>query len=168
MLEDSALLNELKKIGITEDNYRVLSLLPLVLVAWSDGKVQSAEHRKILDIANRNQFAPLGGIAVLEGWLRNEPTPDYYDKGFRLLIELARRERGIGADMNASTLQDLLDLSVDIAASAGGLFGKAWSISNAERDAIDTVASTLSIDDGQSWKELLEDIEKGEKKTEEA
>lgn len=160
MLENGTLLNELKALGITEDNYRVLSLLPLVLVAWSDGKVQSAEHRKILDIAQRNQLAPFGGVAVLEGWLMNQPARDYYNKGFKLLIELARRERGIGADMNASTLRELVDLSLDIANAAGGLFNKVWNVSAAERDAIDTVASTLSIDDGQSWKELLEDIDK--------
>lgn len=159
MLENGTLVDGLKKLGISEDNYRVLSLLPLVLVAWSDGKVQPAEQKRILEVARNNGLSSYGGGGVLEGWINEQPSQEYYDLGFKLLIELARRDRGVGADMNAETLRDLIDMSFNIATAAGGLFGKVWTISPSERAALDTVASTLSIDDGQSWKELLEDIE---------
>ena len=160
MLEEGELVGALKDLGIDEDNYRILSLLPFVLVAWSDGKVQRAERSRIVELARSNGFLTDGGEAVLADWLKDQPLPDYYDRGFKILIELARRERGIGANMNAQTLRELVDLSFDIARAAGGLFGKAWSISPQEKTALDSVADVLSIDDGKAWKELLEDIEK--------
>ncbi len=158
MLEKGKLIDVLEGLGITEENYRVLSLLPFVLVAWSDGKIQRAERNRIVELARANGFLSSGGQRMLEDWLKDQPPPDYYDKGFKALIELARRERGIGSDINTDSLAELIDLSFDIARAAGGLFGKAWSISSAEKTALDVVASTLSIDDGQSWKELIEDI----------
>lgn len=158
MLNDSKLIEELGDLGITSENYRVLSLLPLVLVAWSDGKVQHAEHAKILELARSGGFLG-GGESILTNWLREEPTDEYYRKGFSILTELARRERGLGSDINAETLQDLVDLSSDVASAAGGLFGKVWTVNDAEKTAIDNVATLLEIDDGQSWKELLEDLE---------
>jgi len=157
MAEKDELLGALAELGINEDNYQVLSLLPFVLVAWSDGKVQRAEKSKIVELARANGLLA-GGESVLEDWLRDQPLPEYYDKGFKTLVELARRERGIGSEMNAQSLRELVDLSSDIASAAGGLFGKAWSVSDAEKTALSDVAEMLSIDDGQSWKELLEDL----------
>ena len=162
MLDRDELRSALQELGINEDSYRVLALLPLVSVAWSDGKVQAAEQSRIIEVAQANGLLTGGGQMVLERWLTNEPLAEEYERGFKLLIELARRQRGMGSDMNAATLRELIDFSFEVANAAGGLFGKVWTISPAEQDALQHVAETLSIDDGQSWGELLEDLDKGD------
>lgn len=165
MLDKSELVEALSKLGIDEENYRVLSLLPFVLVAWSDGKVQRAERSRIIELASANGFLPGGGEKLLEDWLNDQPLPEYYNLGFKVLIELARRERGLGADINADSLRELVDLSVDVARAAGGLFGQAWSVSASEKDALDSLGTILSIDDGSSWAELLQDLERQDLET---
>ena len=159
---DDQLVKTLKELGITEENHRVLALLPLVLVAWADGKMQRAEIQRILDIARTHGFIGEGGTAatdVLDGWLAEKPSKEHADKALRALVELARRKRGMGADLNADTLHKLEGLCLDIAAAAGGLFGLTGKVSAAEEEVIDSLAGVLHIDDGHSWKELLEELE---------
>lgn len=158
MLEKEELIESLGKLGINEENYRVLSVLPLVMVAWADGRVQNAEKGKIFQIAGERGLLDGGGDEVLSGWLRQKPAPGYFESGFKVLVELARKQRETGADMNAATLRELIDLSFDVAQAAGGLFNQLWTVSAPEREALDTLASILSVDDGQSWGELLEDL----------
>ena len=158
MLENEALIESLHKLGINEENYRVLSTLPLVLVAWSDGKVQTAEQNKIFRVAGERGLLAGGGDEVLTKWLEEKPTPAYFDLGLKTLVELARRRRGTGDDMSARNLRELLDMSFDVATTAGGLFGQLWTVSAVEREALDDMASILSVDDGQSWSELFEDL----------
>ncbi len=159
MLEKDELVASLKKLGINEINYRVISVLPLVLVAWADGKVQQAEKNKIFEIAGKRGLLVGGGDQVLSEWLDQKPSPSYFDLGFQTLVELARKQRGPGANLSAANLRELIDLSSDVALAAGGLFGHFWTVSEDERQALDRLAATLSIDDGQSWGELLEDLE---------
>jgi hypothetical protein len=160
MLNDKELIEALSELGIDADNYRVLSLLPFVLVAWSDGKIQRAERARIVEIARVKGFLEGNGDTILADWLNNQPLPHYYNKGFKVLIELARRERGMGAEMNANTLEELVSLSADIAQAAGGIFGLAWSVNDYERTALNDLGEILHIDDGSSWAEMLEDLEK--------
>lgn len=158
MLGKDELTTSLQDLGINQDNYRVLSLLPMVLVAWSDGKIQRAERNRIVEIAKTNGFLGGGGEAILDKWLKDKPLDAYFDLGFKALIELARKERGLGSDMNSQSLKELEALSFEVASAAGGLFGQAWSVSPDERKALNSLAGILSIDDGQSWGELLEDL----------
>lgn len=152
------LLKDLKDIGINAKNYQVLSLLPLVFVAWADGKIQKGEYVEIMKIAKERHYLHKGGEKLLAHWLNEEPTPSYYEKGFRALVELARSEDTIGEDITPKNLKELLDMCMDVAKSAGGLWGKLWSVAPEEEVAIAKIASALAIDDGESWGELLEDL----------
>jgi hypothetical protein len=158
MADEDRLLTQLKELGLNQQNYRVLALLPLVLTAWADGKVQPAELEKLREIAGERGFLPYGASRIFEEWVTSRPTDEYVDKCLPVLIELARRRRGAGADLAAVDLYELADLSLEIAAVAGGLFGQAFTVSAAERRVVNELAELLNIDDGQSWKELLEDL----------
>ncbi len=162
MLDNDALIESLTKLGINEENYRVLSTLPLVLVAWSDGRVQTAEQNKIFRVAGERGLLAGGGDEVLTKWLQEKPTPAYFDLGLKTLVELARRRRGTGAAMSSRTLRKLIDMSLDVASTAAGLVNQLWTVSAVEREALDELASILSVDDGQSWNELFEDLQDAE------
>ena len=158
MADDDRLLKQLDELGINKDNYRVLALLPLVLVAWADGKVQHAELGRMLEVARRQAFLPASAVEVFEGWLAQKPTDAYVKQSLAALVELARRKRGVGADLSAVDLRKLSELSFDIAVCAGGLWGDVFSVTADEERTVDELAQTLNIDNGQSWKELLEDL----------
>lgn len=159
MTEEDRLITTLEELGITKDNYRVLALLPLVLVAWADGRVQTAEFSKLLEIARRRSFLAPSAVKLFESWILERPSQEYVHKSLQALVELARRKRGVGADLGARDLRKLVELSVDVAEVAGGLWGDELAVHKEEEATIDSLAEVLHIDDGQSWKELLEDIE---------
>jgi tellurite resistance protein len=158
MQQNDTLLDELRELQIHVDNHRMLALLPLVFVAWADGRIRKGERETIMEVARANNFLPEGGEGLLTLWLQEQPTPEYYEKGFAVLRELARRERDLGATMDAGTLQDLIGFSLDVAKAAGGLFDKYWTVCAEEEVALAQIAAALSIDDGGAWAELQEDL----------
>lgn len=148
---DQELVQRIGQLGIDQSSYRALALLPLVEVAWADGTVQSAERDLIVKIASENYFDMGNGAEILDGWLSKRPAEDYFDQGRALLVELARRERGVGADLDGQTLSALLDLCEDVARAAGGLFGIAFTIEKKERSAIRDISSALSLAPNIDW-----------------
>ena len=65
----------LKELHVPREAYRVVSLLPLVYVAWADGKVQGAERNLVLAIARERGLLEHGGAEALERWLTERPSP---------------------------------------------------------------------------------------------
>lgn len=155
---DDTLLQDLRQLGLTENSYRALLLLPLVEVAWADGRIQPAEAAAIEELARKNDFFSVEAQSLLKNWLAAPPSDSDRELGMRTLVELARRRGGAGASLKAETLQDLIELSFQVASAAGGFFGLSSPISAPERASLDRIADILHIDDGGSWSELLSDL----------
>jgi hypothetical protein len=64
----------LQYLGIPLKDYRVLKLLPLIYVAWADGKMELVEKERIHFFAARQYDLSAAGMAVLEHWLDVRPT----------------------------------------------------------------------------------------------
>ena len=56
-LDDPALLALVEEFGLDETTYPALQFIPLLYIAWSAGKIQSGEARKIRKIANQRGLA---------------------------------------------------------------------------------------------------------------
>ena len=67
MLKDKELIEALSELGIDAENYPVLSLLPFILVAWSDGEIQRAERSRIIELARAKGFIEGEGGGVANG-----------------------------------------------------------------------------------------------------
>ena len=148
---DKDLVLRIADLGIDQSSYRALALRPLVEVAWADGTIQKAERDLIVKVARENYFDMGNGAEILHGWLTTKPTEEYFDRGRALLVTLAQRERGMGADLDGQTLGALLDLCEDVAKAAGGLFGMAFTVENRERLAIREISSALSLTPNIDW-----------------
>lgn len=157
--KDKNIIGQLNAMGMDEESFRVVALLPLIQVAWADEAVQPKERELILKIAGENRMLE-GDEArrVLEGWLSNPPTEEYLEKGRRLLVELAHRQRGVGAELPAETLDAVLNFCEDVAAAAGGLFGLAWKVDARERSAIKEIADALEVESSR----VVGEIARGE------
>ncbi|MFT4979837.1 MAG: hypothetical protein ACI8S6_005749 [Myxococcota bacterium] len=159
MAVDDKLIADLRQLGLSENNYRTLALLPLIHVAWADGRMQEAEASEIKLIAqDMGLVTGKRGEDLLSSWLSVAPSDAELRLGMGVLEELARRTEGTGASLDASTLQDLIALCDRVASSAGRLFGLRDPVSASEREAIALVAEKLSIDTGRSWVELVESL----------
>lgn len=73
---DEDLLSELIEVGVSAEAVAAISLVPLVLVAWADGKVNAKERSTILNAAKEQGIGKESPAAkLLEHWLDTEPRP---------------------------------------------------------------------------------------------
>ncbi len=71
-IEDDAVLDKLVAAGIAGHSFVALSLAPLVLVAWADGKIDPEERREIMSAATSDGVDQVC-LDLLEDWLSNRP-----------------------------------------------------------------------------------------------
>ena len=138
---------------IPRDGYRVVMLMPLVYVAWADGKVQPKERATILRIAAEHGLLDHGGREALERWLTVAPTEAQLKSDLRLLNELCRSREA--QDFDGDGVQLLLAWCQDVADAAGGVLGLVSPRKEAELTALKTIAAELEIHSAKHWRSLV-------------
>jgi tellurite resistance protein len=129
----------LKQLGVDRDRVELVALLPLVRVAWADGRVQPAERELIIEIATRHDLFGPGDREVVEEWLSEHPSDFFLDTTERVLRELAK----LAVFPDA---RDIVDQCWALAEAAGGLFGTSlFAIGAEERAAIEEMAQALGV-----------------------
>jgi hypothetical protein len=142
----------LSELGIDRSAATVVGLLPLVYVAWADGKIQRAERESILHAASELGWLEGGGAAVLDRWLTTPPTEAQLRVGIAMLNHLAKDHTHEGFD--ADDLQLLLLLCSDVAEAAGSFLGVGRAQSRKEITALESIASALEIKNAKGWRAL--------------
>jgi len=146
------ILATLDKLGIDGEDHRVLGLLPLVHIAWADGKVQRAERDVLVTTAREMGWLRGNGEAVLERWLTAPPFDEEVELGMALLDHLARSTGEIADHYDADDLHHLLLLCEDVGRAAGTLFGIRDGRSKDELHALEKVAAALDVKTAKGWR----------------
>ncbi len=142
---------DLRRLGLDSTDHRVLMLLPLVFVAWADGKMENVERQRIVWLAKRRFRIGDSGIRVLEQWLAQPPSREYIQRGLIDLLMLAQ-------DPDVLEI-DLADLQAEaIARTTARALDAPWSVGPAEEQALAEIARVLGIDNGVSWATLLYEL----------
>jgi tellurite resistance protein len=145
----------LKELRVPREAYRVVALLPLVYVAWADGKIQKSERDVILRIAREQGLLDRGGGDALDRWLSEPPSKHQLKVDLAALNELARSDRRMQADFGADEEQLLLAWCQDVADAAGGLLGLGRARTDAETAALKTIAGALDLRNARQWRAAL-------------
>jgi len=146
----------LRELKVPREAYRVVSLLPLVYVAWADGKIQKSEREVILRIARENGLLAHGGEDALARWLSDPPTRQQLRTDLAALNELARKDQGaLTGGSGADEEQLLLAWCQDVADAAGGMLGLGRARNDAETAALKTIAATLDMGNASQWRAAL-------------
>lgn len=141
-IDDESTLRKLYEIGLSADAWAALELLPLVEVAWADGKVDEPERDAILRAAHDDGI--LKGTdehALLEGWLTRRAGHERLDawidyvQGMMKSFDDAER---------AQFKKNLLGKARAIAESAGGFLGFN-KISEPEQRMLDRLAKAFDV-----------------------
>jgi hypothetical protein len=75
-IEDATVLDELVGLGLDATKLVALTLAPLVLMAWRDGKMGSHERAAVLRAAEDQGFKQGSLIfQMVEGWVEHRPDP---------------------------------------------------------------------------------------------
>lgn len=147
--------NVLDELKIPREAYRVIMLMPLVYVAWADGKIQSQERKLIMSIADERGLLDHGGRGCLERWLAQAPTVAQLKSHLAILSELARSHGNMGGDFDADAEQLMIAWCQDVADAAGGLLGLRSARHDAEHAALKTIAAAVDVRNAKHWRAFL-------------
>ena len=145
-----------KQLGIPQSDYRVLKLLPLVYVAWADGKMEQVAKERIVLLARKKYHLSPGGAALLDKWLEKPPTHAYVAEALRDMYFLAQAADEL--DLDFDELEALLAHAEAIARSSAEALDEPKAVSPQEDQALEEIARELHVDRGESWTRLDREV----------
>lgn len=145
----------LAELKIPRENYRLVMLLPMVYVAWADGRMQSAERELILQIAADRGLLENGGRETLDQWLSVAPSTARLRTDLAILNELCSSHSKTDDDFDADCSQLLIAYCQDVADAAGGMLGLKPSRNESEQAALKMIANALDFRSARNWRARL-------------
>ena len=141
-IADPILLDELVHFGFTPETLPALSVVPLLEVAWTDGKVDDYERRAIHADRALAEMDPAGpSAAMVYGWLVDRPAGGV----FRLWWELTHAAaRGLAAEERAAVEADMLARATAVARASGGFLGIGSPTSSEEHVTLERIKAAYA------------------------
>jgi hypothetical protein len=129
-IRDEALLDKLVELNIEIDTWAAVSLVPLVEVAWADGKIDERERRAVLSAAETSGLVPGSpSYELLESWLARRPDARLLAVWGEYIVDLCAN---LGSDEKAAVKEKLIGRAREVALAAGGFLGLGSKISSEE------------------------------------
>jgi hypothetical protein len=141
-ISDVDLLDELAAAGATAESLAAISLAPLVLVAWADGKMGAEEREQILKTAKDEGIASDSPAAMLLGhWLTAKPKRELESTWKHYIVAVMRQ---MGVESQTVLRTEIIGRARAVANASGGIlgFGK---ISADEKRVIAELEEALTI-----------------------
>ena len=140
-IDDEALLERLVSMEINLQTLTALSVIPLVEVAWADGRMEKNERDAVLQAADEAGIPKDGpGYKLLNNWLANKPDMKLLACWKDYIAALADT---MNADCYAQVRDNLMERARNVATSAGGILG-IGSISGPEQKKLDELEAAFS------------------------
>jgi len=137
-IEDEALLETLVGLDLRVETWAALSLLPLVEVAWADGKVDSKEREAVLSAAEANGVTRNSASwELLEGWLDARPAAGYLEAWGASMVALCAH---LQPDEREALCREVTRRARRVAEATGGFLGLGNRVSSDEQRVLDEVA----------------------------
>jgi hypothetical protein len=141
-IRDDAVLDRLIELEIGPEALAALEVVPLVFVAWADGKVQAEEREAIFALAKAAGIEPQDGrYPLLEHWLKRRPGTD-------MLQAWKHYVKGLCQTLNGQEIEklqhELLDRARTVSQVAGGFWGFGDKTSPAERVVLDELEQAFA------------------------
>ena len=129
------------ELGITPATWAAISLIPLVEVAWANGRVDAKERRAVLAAAELNGVTPGSpGHQMLDGWLGHRPDGRLLQAWGEYMVELCA---ALKPGEKRALRDELLGRSRQVAEAAGGFLGLGNKISPEEQVVLDELAKVF-------------------------
>ena len=127
-------LDHLVKLGLDAETVIALGLVPLIDVAWADGKMDEKERLAVLSAAREkgvDDASPAG--LLLAGWLSAPPAPKLRQAWIDYVRALCQK---LDAKEQAELRDDLLGRARAVAEAAGGFLGLGSKVSSREQQEL--------------------------------
>ena len=120
-ITDADVLDQLESLGVTSQTVAALGLVPLIEVAWADGRIADEEKAAIVKAAEKAGITPESPSGqLLKSWLDAKPGPELRD-GWKQYVG------GLKSSLNDASLRAIkagvIGRATEVAKAAGGLLG---------------------------------------------
>jgi len=137
---DPGLVSQLTALGVRGDTLAALTLIPLVEVAWADGRMEPSERDAVMGGAEACGIDPGSpSAALLRGWLDDRPGPELIDVWQRLIEALCA---SLSYEARTRLERAIVGRARDVAESAGGVLGFG-AISSEEEQVLDALGTAF-------------------------
>ena len=139
--EETASHDELLRLGIRDRTVAPLALVPLVEVAWADGKMDPREMEAVLAAAASVGLPPASpGYELLESWLEERPAPALRELWANYIHSLCQ---AMSPEAQRELRDDVLGRARRVAEAAGGVLGFGSRVSSAEAAVLAALAAAF-------------------------
>ncbi len=139
------------------DAFGLLALVPLVKVAWAEGRITRRERALIMQAARRQGVEENSTAdAVLSKWLDARPPEEFFERAF---VHLRSLLHALPEDGGNDVVLDLLSLCTSVAEVSGGspsVRAGGRMICDEEVASVKSIAANLARTDWQDFSELFE------------
>ncbi len=133
--------DEALDLGFDSETARILHLVPVIQVAWADGKLDDKEREKVLELAKeRGVDSASPAYEFLELLLDTEPSKQFFARTNKVIAHLV-------SDGGIESSDSLLDLCRAVAEASGGFFGLGNHISGDEAKLMQELGELFSAGD---------------------
>lgn len=141
-IQNAEIINQLMDHGITMESMAGIGLIPLIAVAWADGKMEDREREAILKAAAESGIDQDHACYALIGeWLKNPPAETLLESWKAYVSAL--KDGTLGAEALGQVRTSVVQRAKNVANSAGGFLGLSKT-SASEQKVIDELDSAFA------------------------
>jgi hypothetical protein len=134
-------IDRMLELGITPATWAAISLVPLVEVAWANGRIDAKERRAVLAAAELNGVTPGSpSHEMLDGWLGHRPDGRLLQSWGEYMVELCA---ALKPGEKRALREELMGRARQVAEAAGGFLGLGNRISPEEQVVLDELAKVF-------------------------
>ncbi|MEN8180948.1 MAG: hypothetical protein ABFS46_00275 [Myxococcota bacterium] len=140
-ISDPAVLDRLVALGLDGETVTALSLVPLIDVAWADGRMEDAERTAVLSAARAqgvDDASPAG--LLLESWLSTPPPPRLREAWTDYVGALSA---SLEPEQRASLRDEVVGRARAVAEAAGGFLGLGSKVSGREQEILERLEAAF-------------------------
>ncbi len=140
-ISDTSVIDQLIEQNITPESLASMALIPLVAVAWADGRMEDDERDAILKATEQSGISPdQASYELVSSWLVHRPQDELLDSWKEYV-------RALKENLDAAAVKELkksvIKRATDVADAAGGFMGFGNRISKVEQQVIDELAAAF-------------------------
>ena len=141
-VDDELVLDAMVELGIHSETLVALEMIPLIEVAWADGKMDAKEREAIIAAAEEAEVATGSeNHALLENWLTEKPDPQLLATWKSYVAGLCQK---LDDEVKGRLKRELLEGARTVAKAAGGILGVGGKMSAAEQAMLDDLAGAFA------------------------
>jgi len=141
-IHNQEVLDDLAKHDMTAQRLAALSLAPLALVAWADGKLDEKERKAIMDVVAEEGLKPgTPSHELLSEWLNHPPAADLFETWREYVVALCDE---MEAPARERLKAHVLEGAHKVAEASGGFLGLGSKVSKVEHKVLDDLEAAFS------------------------